>query len=281
MTPKLRCLVPILPATIVATIAWHGHGRASGIPTTDTLFYAGTLVESGTAVAGTRALTLRLWDSPTATADVNKKCETTSPTTDVVNGRFRVPLDASCTNAVRASSDLFIEVVVGVTSLGRKKLGAVPYAIEADRASQATGALAQQIVPAGAVMAFDLAACPPGWSGFGSADGRTLIGSTAGLARGTLVGADSVALSINQMPSHSHSAAQAAHSHTAANSVNFITGGGGAGTGNAGIQLNSGGYNFEPTTSSVAPQITVNNNGGGQPFDNRQASLVVTYCKKL
>ena len=272
--------VSILLATLTAAIAWEGRGRASGIPTSDALFYAGTLQESGVEVTGTRAFTLRLWDSLTATTNTNKKCETTASATEVTRGRFRIALDASCVSAVRANPDLFIEVQVGATSLGRKKLGAMPYAIEADRASAATGALAEQVVPSGAIMAFDLGACPSGWTAFGSADGRTLIGTAAGLTRGTVVGANSVGLSVDQMPAHSHSAFQAPHNHAPANSVNFITGGMAAPANNAGIQLNSGGFNFERFTTDAQPPITVNATGGGQPFDNRQASLVVTYCRK-
>jgi len=46
-----------------------------------------------------------------------------------------VALDATCTTAVNANRDLFAEVTVGTTSLGRRKIGAVPYALQAAHAA--------------------------------------------------------------------------------------------------------------------------------------------------
>jgi hypothetical protein len=147
---------------------------ASGIPTTTPLFYAGTLEERGAPVTESRAFTLILWDSPTEIEAANRKCTTGPVTTEITAGRFRIALDGSCTDAVAASPDLFVEVIVGATSLGRKKLGAVPYAVEArgavtaqtaqvaQVAMTAEGALAGQVVPAGMIAMF-AGACPTGW----------------------------------------------------------------------------------------------------------------------
>ena len=71
--------------------------------------------------------------------------------------------------AVRANPELWVQVEVDGKPFERRKLGAVPYAVEAERASGAAGALARDLVPAGAVMAFDLEACPPGWTPSSSA----------------------------------------------------------------------------------------------------------------
>ena len=62
-------------------------------------------------------------------------------------GRFSVPLPAACATAVQGNPNVFVEVIVDRTPLGRAKAGAVPYAIEAghatsaDTASGAQGAL--------------------------------------------------------------------------------------------------------------------------------------------
>jgi hypothetical protein len=132
-------------AVFALTAGWLGDGVADGVAATDPLYYAGTLHESGAPVTGPRAFTLILWDSVTASATANSKCQTTAGTVPVNNGRFRIALDVACSTAVNANPDLWIEVIVGATSLGRKKLGAVPYAVEAQRASAASGALKARV----------------------------------------------------------------------------------------------------------------------------------------
>jgi hypothetical protein len=183
--------IPLVVAGLVTSDRWTRHVSASGIPALDPLYYSGTLQESGLPVTGMRALTLILWDSDTATASSDNKCQTTASTTQVTNGRFRLPLDISCTAAVSATPDLWIEVIVGTLSLGRKKLGAVPYAVEASRASAATGVLASQIVPSGAVTYFNGTTCPAGWTELVAARGRYVVGLPLG---GTLAGIDGTPL---------------------------------------------------------------------------------------
>lgn len=189
------------------------------------------------------------------------------------NGRFPIPLPDACTVAVAASPNLWIDVAVDGESLGRTKLAAVPYAVEANRASAATGTLVTQIVPSGAVMAFDLAACPAGWTPMVPAAGRVVVGATTGLARGATAGADSVALSADQMPSHSHGVNDPGHLHQVPNTINYNIApsfaGGPQGIGQATVN-----------TTAAVTNVSVHAAGGGQPFDNRQASLALLYCKK-
>ena len=217
--------IAIAAAVLGVSGAWLRHVRADGIPSSEPLSYAGTLQETGMPVTGMRAVTLILWDSATATT--NPKCQTTSPTTQVTTGRFRIPLDSSCTAVVSAIPDLWIEVLVGGVSLGRKKLGAVPYAVEASRASSAAGTLANQIVPPGAVMFFNLSACPAGWTAFAGAQGRYVVGVPAG---GTLNGTGGTALAnLENRPvgQHSHSTSDPGHNHGGSSGpVNNPTGGG-------------------------------------------------------
>jgi hypothetical protein len=58
----------------------------------------------------------------------------------VTNGRFRIPLAASCKPAINANPNAYVEVIDGANSLGRAPIGAVPYAVEADHAVNATNA---------------------------------------------------------------------------------------------------------------------------------------------
>jgi hypothetical protein len=124
----------------VTGVVLRGRAGAEGGPRTEPLHYAGELLENGVPVDDTRAVTLTLWSSATASDAGSKKCETSAPSTPIVKGAFRVPLDATCLAAVRATSDLWIEAAVGGKSLGRRKLGAAPFALEADHAVSATRA---------------------------------------------------------------------------------------------------------------------------------------------
>lgn len=67
-------------------------------------------------------------------------------------------------------------------------------------------------VPPGAVMLFDLAACPAGWTAFAEGSGRLLMGKPGG---GTLKQTFGAALVGNTVSTHSHSTGTAGnHGHT-------------------------------------------------------------------
>lgn len=112
---------------------------ADGIPTPNPLYYSGTLTEGGSPVNGSRQITVNLWINGTAQIGEKAICTATTATTPVVNGRFRIALDSSCKGAINANPNVFVEVD-GTTSLGRAAIGAVPYAVEADHAVNATTA---------------------------------------------------------------------------------------------------------------------------------------------
>jgi hypothetical protein len=132
MKTVLLALALLLPALV----------RADGIPTSDPLAYSGVLLNSvGTPVTSTVTARLSLWDDQTATLTANRKCETSVPTlTPDSAGRFRILLEAACLAAVKTNPNLWVQVEIGTVALPRTKLGAVPYAVEADRAAVATNA---------------------------------------------------------------------------------------------------------------------------------------------
>jgi hypothetical protein len=117
-------------------------GLADGIPAKDPLYYSGSLSEGGQLVNGQRTIGINLYTDQTT---MTPFCQTVATNVEVVNGRFRVALAASCKGQINQNSSAWIEVIDGVTSVGRAKIGAVPYAVEADRASNASGLLASQI----------------------------------------------------------------------------------------------------------------------------------------
>ena len=121
---------------------------AEGAPSTAPVYFAGTLTEGGTPVNGTRDVVLRLFDVPTGGSET---CTTTTRGTTFTAGRFRVALDATCVADVRENPDRWVEVQVGSTILARTKIGAVPYALEADRASALAVAARREMMGVGEV----------------------------------------------------------------------------------------------------------------------------------
>lgn len=129
-----------LALSVVGMVAAYrlGRARADGVPMVNPLYYGGMLDDAGRPVEGTRNVTVRLWDAASAGATV---CTTNAGATAFSGGRFRVALDSGCVGAVRANPELWAELQVEGTVFPRAKLGAVPYALEAGRATGAAGAL--------------------------------------------------------------------------------------------------------------------------------------------
>lgn len=130
-------LVAGVLAAVVILIVTVGRVRAAGIPR-HSLVYTGYLENpDGTPLTdAVRNVALRIGDD--GDSDV---CNVPSQDVALVNGRFQVPLD-DCEAAIAESPDLWVEVEVDGASLGRSKLGAVPYAVEAAHAVVADHAVA-------------------------------------------------------------------------------------------------------------------------------------------
>ena len=122
------------------------------------------------------------------------------------------------------------------------------------------------LVPSGAVVAFNLATCPAGWTAFAAAQGRAIIGvnptASVGLSQrnlGDTVGEETHTMTVAELVAHSHV-------ETVTNTSGYPgTDGLAAGDGYAGA--NHGGS----FTQSA---------GGGSPFNNMQPSLALLYCQK-
>jgi len=114
---------------------------AEGAPAEQPLFYSGVLESNGSLASGEHTITLELFD---AQSGGNQLCAI-ERASEVVAGRFRI--DASeCADAMRENADAWVAVSfvsddgVERTISGRSKVGAVPYALEADRAKTASAA---------------------------------------------------------------------------------------------------------------------------------------------
>jgi hypothetical protein len=116
------------------------HVQAEGPPTMQPLWYAGTVADdSGVPLKDNHQVVLRLFAYPTG-PDM-PVCEVAPESAlPFQNGRFR--LDASkCVPTIQAQPDLFAELSVdGKAFLPRSKVGAVPYALEAQHALSANNA---------------------------------------------------------------------------------------------------------------------------------------------
>jgi hypothetical protein len=150
----MRVRSPVLGLGLLCAGSLIGFGLksvlAEGIPDTDPLYYAGTLTEGGQPVTGVRAITVNLWADGTTGA--TPLCQTVASTAAVMSGRFRIALAASCKAALNQNNNAWVEVVDGATSLGRVKIGAVPYAVEADHAVAATTAVTASALAAGPIV---------------------------------------------------------------------------------------------------------------------------------
>lgn len=124
---------------VFALMASAGGALAEGVPSLQPLSYSGSLLDAGVPVDGARGIVLTLWDDPLSTDAARRVCTTLAGTITVVKGRYRVPLHDACAAAVRANPDLYVEVSVDGTSLGRRKLSAVPYSLEAGNATKLGG----------------------------------------------------------------------------------------------------------------------------------------------
>jgi len=120
-----------------------GRARASGLRAADPMTYRGVLTDlAGVPLTGTKNVQIQFWDQATAGAI---QCSVGPMPATLVGGAFEIVLPEACTTAVHSTTDLWAEVFVDGASLNRTKLGVVPYALEADRASNAAGALATQL----------------------------------------------------------------------------------------------------------------------------------------
>ena len=167
MNRRLRTMSLAAVAAIAVAGGYHlGGARASGIPALNTLSYSGTLLNNGQPENASHFILLKLWEKGNASA----ACSTIpAGSISVVNGRFTIPLDSSCVAVIHKSPDVEVEVVVDGTSMGKTSLAAVPYAIEADTASNfAPGSAISQLVPPGTVVPYagvvgGAVKPPPGW----------------------------------------------------------------------------------------------------------------------
>jgi hypothetical protein len=152
MDARRALLLAICTAGVGAVGGYAVRVRAEGTPTSQALFYRGTVVE---ATPGAHRLRVALYQGDST---VNPLCTSAEANLDLglSHGQFRLPLtggDGDCVQVVHDNQDLWVEVRVDGVPLNppRTKLGAAPYAIEAAHA--VTARTAQELDPTSGVLA--------------------------------------------------------------------------------------------------------------------------------
>jgi hypothetical protein len=111
------------------------HARAAGVPDADGMTYSGYLEDGdGAPLSGDHSVSVTFFESKTATKVLCTATNADDPS--LQSGRFQLALPAECTDTVKASPDVWVEVMVDGGPLGRTKLGVVPYALEAGHATE-------------------------------------------------------------------------------------------------------------------------------------------------
>jgi hypothetical protein len=128
---------------LIGAAFFTGRVLAAGIPETEALRYAGTLMDvKGQPLEGEPEIQLRFWDAGSAG---NVLCSKAKERVALRAGRFSLVLPDECTDAIRGNKDAWIEIIIDDVSTGRAKAGAVPYAVEAERATSAAGVLRREL----------------------------------------------------------------------------------------------------------------------------------------
>lgn len=149
-TKSKPALIGAIALSFAMTFAlgyWVSRARAAGGPQVSPLTYSGVLSDmNGVPLTGSKSIVLQLYDSATGPTAL---CSSTPATVTLVAGAFQAALGDSCTPIVHSTPDLWIDVQVDGTSIGREKLGSVPFALEADHAQSASAIVANAPVAAG------------------------------------------------------------------------------------------------------------------------------------
>jgi hypothetical protein len=126
-------------ATLLGLGYGLAHVRADGAPKNQPLWYAGTVADAaGAPLEGNHSVTLRLFS---AASGGSAACTAGPVNLAFQKGRFRLDASAApCMTTIAATPDLFAELSVDDKAFPRSKIGAVPFAMDAQRASAAATA---------------------------------------------------------------------------------------------------------------------------------------------
>ncbi len=139
MLKKEGSLARWLAATAVLGAVAYSTGRATAdvIPADEPLTFGGVLLEGGLAVTGPRDVTVDIWRDSESSDEDRLVCTIEAAGTAVNAGSYRVTMPSECTDAIRGETELWSQLSVDGTVLARQKVGAAPFALNADSAALA------------------------------------------------------------------------------------------------------------------------------------------------
>lgn len=179
------------------------------------------LAADGTPRDGATAVTIALWSHATSTdSGTYRRYQEAFPELGIDDGYYTVRLGAAGgLDASLLAGSVWVEVIVGGTPLvPRAPLSAVPVAAQL-ASPPAPG------VPTGAVMPFDLAACPSGWSEYLPARGRFVRGlDPTGVTDPDGATRTAGSLQGDEVKSHTHTSYYWSAETTVANARNNVVG---------------------------------------------------------
>ena len=123
-------------------------------------------------------------------------------------------------------------------------------------------------------------------------EGRFLLGNSSSYSLGAIGGASTIKLTVDNLPSHTHSATTAAHTHTQPAHSHFIAYGPRAAGGNTAKNflnnvarsdwpaMNSGASGGD-TTGSASPTTSIGATGSGAAFSIMPPYLTINIWKRL
>ncbi|PIQ83298.1 MAG: hypothetical protein COV75_08250 [Candidatus Omnitrophica bacterium CG11_big_fil_rev_8_21_14_0_20_63_9] len=232
---------------------------------------------NGVPLEGPYTLTFRLYDAETAG---NEVWEEQQMNVQLTGGHFSVLLGSKTPmNGLDWSAPCWLSVQVnGESELApRQRITSVPLAVRAKMAEQLTVPIttsnitddSNRLVPTGAIILWEGASCPTGYTRLSSYDDKFLLASgTAGTSGGSNThnhsgSTGSHSLSINEIPSHSHS-------------INRTNNNGGAGSLNGCV----GAQNFTDSISTASAGGGAGHSHTIGSADNRPAFKTILMCKK-
>jgi microcystin-dependent protein len=241
----------------------------------------------------------------------------------IIDGYFNVILrsdtDGRSISDAFASENAYLEITIGdgPPLPTRQRILSAPYAIQADKATKADRAMMNGVPPGAIVMwSGSIGDIPDGWAlcdgNLGTPDllDRFILGTVEGEDPGETGGASSYALSIEQLPSHTHTGSTGSagsHSHSGSTTsdgshshqipignvddFNFTHKGGQRPPADGdkaywtGVYTaNSGSHNHSVSTNSSGSHthsITINPTGSESSIDNRPAFYKLAFIMKL
>jgi hypothetical protein len=110
--------------------------QAEGVPRSQPLWYAGSVADSAGKALETKNydVTFGLYDRQDQQVGETASCAVVAKATRIVDGRFRIDV-SECALALQRNPDLFAELAIdGGKPFARAKVGAVPFALEAEHA---------------------------------------------------------------------------------------------------------------------------------------------------